>query len=350
LKYYQMKIKDFWSSRINWQVIGKELGNYPSLKKVFTLDILKEASDKPPYYCHPLARWFLYQNPSPIKVLNGIIDKTSSMCGIKEKLEILTNPKNESWRFWSTRSELSLTSCLKDKVQKVTLMEEGKNQELDIKVIFKDEVLFFEVYTHQKFYYLLFELNEILDERLSYSGLQVFLLRDRYLKRENIKEDDFQRIAECCLDKLEDLNYQNQLQKKYRTILYEDKSLNLCIYIENQRVTEQDDNSLVHDRYGHGDENLYFNAMLREIIEAKRSQLENKHPNVLTVNTLFNVDLQTINWEILNLSSVDLNSIDSLLFFANGIDSDSIAINRIIINNNLAKKIDLFKIINELVI
>jgi hypothetical protein len=345
-----MKIKDFWNSRINWQRIGKELGNYPSLKKVFTLDILREASDKPPYYCHPLARWFLYENPSPIKVLDGIIDKTSSICGIKEKLEILTNPQNEFWRFWSTRSELSLALYLKDKVQKIELVEEGKNRETDIKVIFKDEVLFFEVYTHQKFYYLLFELQEILDEILSNKGLQVFFLRDKYVKRENIKEDDFKHIAEYCLDKLEDLNYQNQLQKNYRTILYEDKSLNLCIYIENQRVAEQDDNSLLHDRYRHGDENLYFNAMLKEIMVKKRSQLENKHPNVLAVNTLFNVDLQTINWGILNLSSVNLNSIDSLLFFANGIDSDSIAINRIIINNNLAKKIDLFKIINELVI
>ena len=348
-----MKIKDFWISRINWQRIEDELKRYPSINNAFSIDMLKAACNKAPFYCHPLARWFLYENPSPIEVLDGIIEGASSICGIKVRLEILTNPQNESWRFWSTRSELSLALYLKDKVQRIALVEESRNREADIKVIFKDKVLFFEVYTHQKFYYLLFELQEILEEILSNRHTQVFFLRDKYLRRENIAAGDFQHIAEYCLERLEDLNFQNGLQKNYRTILYEDKSFNLCIYIENQRVDEQDDDPLVHDRYGHGDEDLYFNAMLKEIIETKRSQLENKHPNVLAVNTLFSIDLQTINWDILNLSSVDprdLNGIDSLLFFTNGIDSASININKTIVNNNLANKIDLFNMINELVV
>jgi hypothetical protein len=347
-----MKIKDFWSSRINWKKIGTELGKYLSLKKVFTLERLKEALDKPPYYCHPLVRWFLYQNPTPIKILDDIIGKSNSIFGIREKLDILENPKNESWRFWSTRSELSLALYLKDKVQKIKFLEEGKDKEPDIQVVFKDKTLFFEVYTHRKFYYLLFEfkeiLEEILEEILSYTDLQVFFLRDKYVIRKNIEEKDFEKIAECCLENLENLDFKYQLEKNYQTILFEDKSLNICMYIENQRNRDKNNYLLLNRGYGHGDENLYYNAMLREIIEAKRVQLENKHPNILAVNTLFNEDLQTINWKLLNLSYVYFNSIDSFLFFTNDIDTDIITIKEKIINPNSPNVSELNNLINEL--
>ena len=94
-----MKIQDFWVSRINWQKIENELEKYPSISKVFTLNTLKEASNKPPFYCHPLTRWFLYMNHTPIRVIDNIMCELHSLCGIEEKLEILSNPKNESWRF-----------------------------------------------------------------------------------------------------------------------------------------------------------------------------------------------------------------------------------------------------------
>lgn len=88
--------------------------------------------------------------------------------------------------------------------------------------------------------------------------------------------------------------------------------------------------------------------MLREIIKAKRSQLENKRPNILAVNTLFNVDLQTINWNILNVSGVNFNGIDSLLFFADGIDNHKVTIKGKIINPTSPSFEELSKAIHEL--
>ena len=125
-----MKIKEYWNSKINWKDIEGELNKYPSINKVFPVNILKDASNKTPFYCHPIFRWFLYKDPSPLRVLDNIINEIQSVCGIEKKKEFLGNPRNESWKFWSTLSELSLALHLKEKAQEVIFLREGKKSRI----------------------------------------------------------------------------------------------------------------------------------------------------------------------------------------------------------------------------
>ena len=342
-----MKIKNFWHSKINWKNIENELNKYPYVKKTFSINILKKSSENPPFFCHPIVRWFLYNDPSPLRVLDNIFKKLQSVCGIDEKIKYLRNPKNESFKFWSTLSELSLALYLQGKRKEVILLEETTTPQPDIKIKLREKDLFFEVYTHHKFYYMLHELMEILDERLEGSNLQPFYRTHKYSKDKRVKlnEREILRIAQVCSNRLDNIHYKNKFQREYQTEIYENDEKTLCVYIENKN--NFDPESYVPSEYERVDENAYFKVMLEEMIHEKNRQLKDKHPNTLAVNILFNQEWQTIKWNRLKIPSVSFYDIDSIVFFTNTIDSEEIIVKMEIVNPSVQNRDGLCKIIDD---
>jgi len=320
-------LRKFWAEKIDWNRIKKELPQYPNINKVFSLDKLKEVSNRGPYFCHPLARWFGYLDKSKLNVLNQLLEKLKDVEGIDKKLELLITDY-DSTRFWSMRAELSVASFFLDKVEKINLIEEGKQP--DIQFESQGKNFYVEVCDFHKFHYRLFELEEILGNILKDTGPQAYLRWDAYLSRKNVNDGELSGIARECLEKVHDVDFKNQFQQNHLTKIFERDSLNLCVYVQNDLNDNQYDSSHISMRYGYGDYNLYMREMIGEIIERKNDQLADKHSNYLAVNILFNTDIQMLNWNQVELQDINFGNIDNIVFFTNSISDTTICIEKTI--------------------
>ena len=337
----KFNIKNFWEKKLNFTKIKNIKKYFSSINKYFSDEQLKKGFQQPPYFYYPLSHWLFYSDKCPIYKKSLCLLDTQlftfekyKIKGFDNRIKKLQNDCSQE-SFYSFLSELGLAwHFLYYRHFRVEFFDfinsanSNRKPDLKIKDPLRNKDLFIEVYTSFKFYFRIIKLEELLkeiDSRLKIS-------RDLFLQSPPSKLDGnkINNIINTIFKKLSSNEIKNKMKTDYQIILWQEGNLQIYLELDDNFENGANYNSTLIKNSG-GEPLDTYRIQLKEIFKDKGlySQLENFHPNILAINSLFNEDFQLgislrleHNPKLDNLAMPEC--VDTFYLFALGIDSELI--------------------------
>lgn len=309
---------------IDWEKVKKRLYKYHNIGSQYDLELFKECSSKPPFYCHYLAlRLGTWENDSYFDFLDNLFFVAKSLPNWESERHLLTN--HEFGVFWGLLWQMQIANFF-NKIDGVEIQWLKDKSGPDLRAKYKEDDLFIECYSFSKSFIVENFIKEIFG-MVSHNikiGHQLFL--NFSLPNSGQKLDSFlDEIFKPYLDAKFIKQKEQEAQDKYPVLLPVPREVNnFHIYLEGTNP----------DRYtpgilpmGGGNPNAYVNQMVCESIKNKykSNKLNENHPNILAINFLIGEDLQIvfnhyISAKNIRIPSVYFNIFDCIVFEACGIN------------------------------
>ena len=275
---------------INWDRIKSRLICYPAIERAFPIETLTKQCESPPYYCHYMS-WRLgaFYNESIFQRLEQLLCCAEALNDWESERNMLTT--GEFADFWSLCWQLQVAEHLCAVGTDVRWNKSGP----DLSVQVGNKRWYVECYTPRKSFGLLEFIKEVLQKLDLAVETEYNLCLPFRLPQNTCRNKFLDKILNPFLDSGYLAKAKEDAKASYPVILYnepkDDPDNPLYIYVDGD-----DGNAyapgIVPDQVG--DTKSYVELALREVVTNKRDSnaLGEKHPNLLAVNFLLNMDFQ----------------------------------------------------------
>lgn len=268
----------FIHTLIDWNRVRRRLERYPAIRSAFPEPMLKESSEKAPYYCHYMA-WRLgtWDTESHFANLESLLQDAMELKNWECERSLLTD--QEYGTFWSLVWQLQVAARLREVGDDVRWSGPGGGPDLSVRI--RDERWFVECHGIRKSYGLLRFLQECLSKLLEVS---VQCGYTHFAKTALPKGSDIGGFLDSHLAPFCCRAYRDRARQQYVEVVYDEP--------DNVRVLVQDwddegEEGDVRTRAA-GSPRNHVATMLRHAVNSKknRNKLSENRPNVLAVNLL----------------------------------------------------------------
>ncbi len=266
----------FIHTLIDWNRVRRRLERYPAIRSAFPESMLRESSDKLPFYCHHMA-WRLgtWNTESHFDNLESLLGQAKKLKNWEYEHSLLTN--GDYGTFWSLVWQMQVAARLREVGDDVRWSEPSGGPDLSVRI--HDERWFVECYSIQKSYGLLEFLQDCISKVLGGVSVQCDYTHFAQMSLPTGSAVagflDSQLKPFCCRA------YRDRAQQQYVEVVYHAPG--------NVRVLVQDwdEEGDVSNRTA-GSPRKHVATMLREAVNAKKdsNNLSESRPNVLAVNLL----------------------------------------------------------------
>jgi hypothetical protein len=322
--------KKFVQKFLDWELVEKRLARYQHIGNLYDLDLLKQCSDKPPYYCHYLA-WRLgtWHDENLFNFLDQLLANGFKLDGwnAKNKKSYFNTP--DFGAFWDFYWELQVAKCFSSISSFNVSWLEQKQKCPDLKITTDSQSFFVECTVYHKSFTALLFMGELFDCINYKIKIQHRLFNKLSLPQKN---SDINNLFDTIFTSFLNLDFLSskleQAENRYPVVLFSDPQIdNFIIYLEGDNSKNYDPSVLmVMDTTGCPEE--YLNVAIPESMRNKPKQIQYCHPNLVAVNFLLSLDFQTasairkVNWGFPESQSSEFNKVDALLLAACGIDKE----------------------------
>lgn len=278
---------------IDWELVKSRISMYSNISSHYNMKLFQECSTRPPFYCHYLA-WRLgtWEDDSLFEFIDHLLEIASSLPNWESERHLLLS--QDYGVFWNLMWQMQVAAYFY-KREKVNVEWFEHQAGPDLKIKHKNKDLFVECYNFSKSFIIENFIDDIFSQlsaniRVEHQLFLKFSLPNSGQKLECFLNDIFRPY----LDKAFLKQKEQEAEKKYPVLLPVPEEVNnFYIYLEGNDPNNFTPGILP---MGAGDPNAYLNQMVRESLENKinSNKLNEKHPNILTINFLIGKDLQNI--------------------------------------------------------
>ena len=303
---------------MSWPLIEARLRKFPAIAKAFPLSMLRNRSDRPPYFCHYMS-WRLgtWQDDQLFVRFEALLEHAELLPNWKcEKPLLLGGDFSD---FWSLNWQLQVAEYLGRVGSAVSWNKSGP----DLSALLGGERIHVECYVYRKSFGTEMFVDEILRKLGNDLRAHHDLCMPFSLPHDASLASELSDLLRPLLDENEMAHKRRLAEDSYPIVLSTSKAGALTIKMEGS--AEAYDPSVSPESVG--EPTFYLALALRESIDAKAcsNNLNSHRPNLLLVNLVLSVDAQfALNRqqdlsEILGGISMP-PSIDAFAFAAVGID------------------------------
>ncbi len=304
---------------IDWKRVKSRCEYYPAIGRTFPIEMLKEHSDNPPYYCHYMS-WRLgtWEDESQFERLDELLCCAEALpCWELEKRSLVGSA--DFAEFWSLIWQLQVAEHLCQVGTDVCWAASGP----DLSVKVGDEQWYVECYTPRKSFVLLNFFEELLQKYNSDIHVYYDLCLPFQLPRDSDREPFLHEVISRACDPNNLAKAKAKAKQEYPVPLYKHSESSLYVYMVGNNPEAYTPRTAPNQT---GNPKFYIEQALKEAINAKKDSnaLAEHRPNLLAVNFLLSTDWQLaemlpVRLKCLALPKIDPN-IDALAVSAVGID------------------------------
>lgn len=277
---------------LDWNRVERRLCSLPATRRTFPLEMMKEAAEKPPYYCHYMA-WRLgtWSSISLFSNFESLLCHAESLPGWRDEVRPFVHSSDFA-EYWSLLWQLQVAEHLTNVGTDVRWTKGGsKKPAPDLSAAIDGRQWFVECYALRKSFGILGFLEDILprmdeDVRTYYDSCLPFSL-----PKDNERSGFLHEVLSPVQDREGFVRAKAKTETEWPVPLYEHPGSSLRVYLRGD--TEHYRPGVV--RRQTGEPALYVKSALSETVAAKNCSngLRDHRPNLLAVNFLLSKDFHT---------------------------------------------------------